>query len=176
MILYDDIITLRAIEEDDASVLQSMINDPEIESSVVGFSYPVSMAEQKKWISCIKDDKNIRYAIDDGSGIIGVAIISAVDFKNRVANLNIKLLKTVRGKGYAKRAVSLILRYCFYELNLNCVTANVLANNTPSNNLWLNLGFNIDGVLRQRVYKNGQYIDLLAYSLLRDEYDKRDRK
>ena len=172
MILYDDIITLRAIEEEDASVLQCMINDPEIESSVVGFSYPVSMAEQKEWISGLKDDKNIRYAIDNGSGMVGVAIISSIDFKNRVANLNIKLMKTARGMGYAKRAINLMLKYCFYELNLNCITANVLANNSSSNNLWQNLGFNIDGVLRQRVYKNGQYTDLLAYSLLRDEYDK----
>lgn len=172
MILFDDVITLRAIEEEDAPVLQSMINDPEIENAVVGFSYPVSLAQQKKWIAGLSDDKNIRYAIDDGNSLVGVAIISSVDFKNRVANLNIKLLKRARGQGYAKRAVRLMLSYCFNELNLNCITANVLANNEASSKLWQSFGFNLDGVLRQRVYKNGHYVDLMAYSLLRDEYDK----
>ena len=65
-----------------------------------------------------------------------------------------------------------MLSYCFNELNLNCITANVLANNEASSKLWQSFGFNLDGVLRQRVYKNGHYVDLMAYSLLRDEYDK----
>lgn len=48
MILKDDVVLLRAIDENDADVLMSLINDPEVESSVMGWSYPVSLLDQKK--------------------------------------------------------------------------------------------------------------------------------
>lgn len=175
MILLDDIITLRAIEAGDAPVLQAMINDPEQERSVVGWSRPVSLAEQERWIADLPKDNTIRYAIDDGGGMVGTVSVSAVDWKNRTASLNIKLLREARGKGYGARAMKLLISYCFEELNLNCLTANVLAENTASCRLWEKLGFQLDGVLRQRVYKGGCYHDLRVYSLLREEYE-RDRQ
>lgn len=175
MILLDDGITLRAIEAGDAPVLQAMINDPELEHSVVGWSRPVSSAEQERWIETLAEDGSFRYAVDDGSGVVGTVAVSAVDWKNRTANLNIKLLREARGKGYGARAMKLVVAYCFEELNLNCLTANVLAENDASSRLWEKLGFRLDGVLRQRVYKSGRYHDLRAYSLLREDYE-RDRQ
>lgn len=172
MILFDEILTLRAIEEEDALLLKSMINDPEIENSVVGYSFPVSLSQQKKWISSLSDDKNIRYIIDVNGEALGTLIISSLDFKNRTANLNIKLIKEARGKGYANRALKLAIEYSFNQLNLNCLTANVIEQNESSKTLWEKLGFSLDGVLRSRVFKNGKYHNLLAYSLLKDEYDK----
>lgn len=174
MILSDQELTLRAIEEGDAPVLQAMINDPELEHAVVGWSHPVSLGEQKRWIANLPGESAIRYAIDNGEGMVGTAILSALDWKNRTANLNIKLLGEARGRGYGTRAMKLVVAYCFGELNLNCLTANVLAENTASCRLWEKLGFRPEGVLRQRVYKGGRYHDLRAYSLLREEYDGRD--
>ena len=46
MILKDDVVLLRAIEEDDANVLMNLINDPEVENSVFGWSYPVSLTKK----------------------------------------------------------------------------------------------------------------------------------
>ena len=94
MILKDDIVLLRAIEEDDARVLMDLINDPEVENSVFGWSYPVSLSSQKKWISNITNDTAVRYIIEVGQEAVGVAIISSVDMKNRTSNMNIKLLKS----------------------------------------------------------------------------------
>ncbi len=176
MILFDDAVTLRAIDEDDAPVLFEMINDPEIESSVVGYSYPVSLSQQKKWISDLKNDSTIHYAVDYENELVGVVSVSSLDFKNRCGDLNIKLIHKVRGKGVATRAMNLLINYCFEELNLNCICADVLEENDASNGLWKKLGFHFDGLLRQRVYKNGKYHNLCLYSLLRDEFYERNRK
>ncbi|WP_456112498.1 GNAT family N-acetyltransferase [Ruminococcus sp.] len=175
MILKDDVVLLRAIEEDDANVLMDLINDPEVENSVFGWSYPVSLSSQKKWILNLSNDTTVRYIIDVDKEAVGVAIISSIDMKNRTSNMNIKLLKSVRGRGIAMHALGLIIRYCFDELNMHCLTANVIERNENSRKLWIKLGFNEDGVLRQRIYKNGTYHNIVSYSLLREEYYERNR-
>lgn len=174
MILYDNIIKLRAINEEDAIDLMDMINDPEIENSVVGYSFPVSLAQQKNWILNLNNDTTIRYAIDADGKFVGVISISNLDLKNRTGNLNIKLTKDSRGKGYASRAVKLLITFCFEELNLNCLYANVIERNNDSRKLWEKLKFSLDGILRQRVYKNGEYHNIISYSFLKDEYNERN--
>lgn len=174
MILKDDVVILRAIEEKDAPMLMEMINDPEIENAVVGYAYPVSLADQKQWIASLKNEKTLRYAIDADGEFAGTAFVSSLDLKNRTGNMNIKLMKSAQGKGIASRAMKLVIEYCFNELNLNCVTANVIQRNEASRKLWEKLGFKKDGILRQRVYKNGEYHNLIAYSMLRDEFDERN--
>ena len=175
MILKDDIVLLRAIEEDDAQVLMDLINDPEVENSVYGWSYPVSLSSQKSWISNLANGSTVRYSIDYEGKMVGVAIISSIDMKNRTANMNIKLLQSARGKGVATRVVVLMIKYCFEELNLHCLTANVIERNSSSRKLFEKLGFSQDGILRDRVYKNGGYHNVIAYSLLKDEFYERNR-
>lgn len=174
MILKDEVLLLRAIEERDAEVLMELINDPEVENSVCGWSYPVSLSAQKKWIENLSNDTAVRYAIEINGSVKGVIIISAIDMKNRTANMNIKLLKNVRGNGFATRAVKLIISYCFNELNMHCLTANVIERNIKSRKLWEKLGFCQDGILRERIYKNGSYHNIIAFSLLRKEFDERN--
>lgn len=176
MILFDEVVKLRAIEESDAAVLMDLINDPEIEQNVLGYSFPVSLAQQKKWIADAANEKTIRYIIEAKGEAVGTAIVSSLDYKNGTGNLNIKLLKTARGKGYASHTVSLLLNYCFEELNINCVIANVLEYNDSSKHLWEKFGFSLDGVLRERVYKKGKYHNVLSYSLLQGEWHERNRK
>jgi RimJ/RimL family protein N-acetyltransferase len=137
---------LRAIEEEDAPMLQEMINDPEMESMVVGYSYPVSLSDQKKWIASLSSDNVIRYAIEADNKFVGVASLTNLDMKNRTANMNIKLMNTAQGKGYAIRAQKLLISYCFGELNLNCLTANILDYNANSQRLFEKLGFKPDDI------------------------------
>ena len=175
MILREQELSLRAIEECDAEGLLEMINDKDTEDFVVGWSLPVSKSSQLQWISNIKNQTdNIRLSVDAGEGFLGLVSISKLDFKNRTANLNVKLRKSARGKGYAKRALKMLIAYCFEELNLNCLIASVLEDNEPSNRLFAGLGFIKEGILRARVFKRDKYINLFSYSYTREDYDKRN--
>ncbi len=170
MILIDDNLILRAIERKDAPILYEMINDPEIEKMVVGWSLPVSEQRQIQWIDGIKSN-DMRYIIELDGSAIGMASITGLDFKNSVSKLNIKIKdKENKGKGVGTRTIKLLVKYCFEELNLNCLTANILVYNIPSQKLFEKCGFRKDGILRSRVYKMGKYHDIVAYSLIRSEY------
>lgn len=172
-LVYEDIV-LRAIEHDDKNLLMEMINDPEIEKMVVGWSFPVSTHQQINWINNVNNDKNsVKYIIDvKGIGAVGLASLTSIDYKNGIANVNIKLKndKNIRGKGIGYKVIRKISEYSFNELNLNCLVANILKYNTASQKLFEKCGFVLEGTLRSRVYKNGSYQDLLSYSLLRSEF------
>lgn len=166
-------ITLRAVELSDADFLKNMINNPEIEQNVIGWSAPVNNETQMEWINSIqKNTKNIRYIIEIDNKTVGLAIISNIDFKNSNASVEMKLEKTSRGKGYGTKVYQMLLDYCFFELNLYCITAVTLQENIAQQKVLEKLGFNRDGILRDRVFKKGKYHNLICYSILTIEYNQ----
>ena len=68
-----------------------------------------------------------------------------------------------------------LLRYAFDELRLNRVSATFLDYNIPSQAAFKRCGFQIEGRMRQHIYKNGKFHDLLFAGILRDEYYQIDK-
>lgn len=165
-------IVLRAIEEKDRDMFLELINDSETEKMIGGKSLPVSSFEQEQWIkNQINDNSNIRFVITkkgDDEGI-GTIILSDVDYINGTAQVHIKLTKqNGRGQGYGTDALKAIVSYAFYELRLNCIYSEVLSYNSISQKLFEKCNFKRDGVLRSRIFKNNEYLDVIAYSLLKN--------
>lgn len=173
MIIFGDKIVLRAVEEDDNAMLLSLINDPDTEIMLSGSSWPVSEAEQLRWFEHQERSRDVlrcTVALKVDGKAIGTIILSEIDQKNATGHIHIKMSKDGgRGKGYGTDAVNTLVSYAFDELRLNCIYANILAYNEASIKLFERCGFKRDGVLRQRVYKKGQFVDLLAYSRLISE-------
>ena len=171
MIIKDDNneIILRAVELEDKILLKELINNPEIEKMVLGWSFPVSDTQQIDWINNLKNDKNdIKLIIDvKHIGAVGIVSLTNIDFKNSTATINIKLQnkKEIRGQGIGYRAVKMLIDYSFNQLNLNCLIANILKYNTPSQNLFEKCEFIYEGTLYNRIYKEGLYQDVYSYSL-----------
>ena len=76
------------------------------------------------------------------------------------------LVDKCAGNGYGADAIMAMTKYAFDELRLNCIYANVLSYNKISQHTFEKCGYERDGVLRSRVYKNGEYIDLFVYSII----------
>ncbi|MGQ3376831.1 GNAT family N-acetyltransferase [Priestia endophytica] len=173
MNIVDDTVALRAIEVEDASLLKSMINDPELEKMVLGWSFPVANHQQVEWIKRVNNDtKSVRFIIETcEEGAIGLASLTNIDYKNKTAIINIKLSSAKsRQKGLGFKVIKLLIKFAFDELNLNCLVANILKYNIASQKLFEKSGFYQEGVLRKRVYKQGAYQDVLSYSLIKEEY------
>lgn len=163
-------VLLKAIEPDDAEILQELINDPETEYMLGGWSFPVSKLKQSEWIASLKDDKSTLRCIVEVIGThekIGTVILSDIDYKNGTAGIHIKLLnRGLRGKGYGFDAISALVNYGFQELRLNCIYAHINAFNEASDKLFRKCGFETEGVLRQRHFKKGSYIDVKVCSII----------
>ena len=79
-------VFLRAIEKDDLEFLRNMMNDSELESKVVGWSFPISKFEQEKWYeNQLSNRNNIRLIVEVENKKIGLATVHDIDWKNRKA-------------------------------------------------------------------------------------------
>ncbi|MCI8732650.1 MAG: GNAT family N-acetyltransferase [Lachnospiraceae bacterium] len=170
MLIYGEKIVLRAVEKADNTMLLSLINDPDTEMMLGGSSWPVSESDQLKWFEHQEHSRDVLrciVALQNDGRALGTIILSDIDQKNATGHIHIKMLKDGgRGRGYGTDAVKTMVRYAFEELRLNCIYANILAYNDASIKLFERCGFKKDGVLRQRVYKKGKFVDMLAYSIL----------
>lgn len=175
MIIKYENITLRAIEENDLELLKDMINDPEIENMTGGYSFPVSTYQQSKWFESLLNSKNeLRLIIDtEDYGAIGTIMLTEIDWKNRTAETHTKITSNndLRGNGYGTKAAKALYRYAFEQLNLNCLYSQTISYNIASQRVREKCGFKKEGILRERVYKNNEYHDIIVWSLLKDEFN-----
>ncbi len=174
MNIYGEHIVLRAICDSDAPLLLKIINDPETERMLGGSSFPVSLSAQQSWIQKQAGNNDVLRCIvaertheDIG---LGTVILSDIDRKNGIAQVHIKLgLEDCRGKGYGTDAINTIVEYAFNEMRLHCIYAEVLEYNAASQRLFEKCGFHRDGVLRDRVYKCGAYINVVSFSRIKED-------
>jgi RimJ/RimL family protein N-acetyltransferase len=174
MILKGKIVTLRPIEEEDLEFVRTLFNDPELESLVVGWSWPVSKYQHRKWFEKVSADTNsIRYIIETKEdGPVGTSGWRPIDWKNRIAaSIGIRIInKQLRSKGIGIDTSMAMFKYIFDELQLNRTDSEVIEYNKASIKLLEKLGYKLEGVRRNYIYKNGKYNNLLLYGLLREEY------
>jgi len=73
------------------------------------------------------------------------------------------------GQGLGSEALKLILRYGFDERGLNRIYAHINADNAASLRLHEKCGYQREGVLRQAIFKNGRFKDVVVMSILKEE-------
>ncbi|MCF8266287.1 MAG: GNAT family N-acetyltransferase, partial [Melioribacteraceae bacterium] len=80
------------------------------------------------------------------------------------------------GKGICEEAVGMALSYCFEVLKFNKVTAHHFANNPTSGFVLIKNGMKKEGLHREHILKDGEYIDIIDYAILKSDYQNREVK
>lgn len=172
-------VILRAVEEKDMELLHRMINAPEIECMTVGGCFPVSFDRQKRWFENYDQQKELRCMIEiKGGATIGMIMLTDIDWRNRTGVLGQKVLARVeeRVENDVYNAMMGFLNYAFNELDLQCVYGTVLEYNLLSRKLARKCGLKEEGVLRSRIYKNGKRHNLIANSIIKEDFDAAYKK
>ena len=166
-------IVLRALEDKDNEMLFSIINDPSMEYLLGGWSFPISKENQKSWFDSLNyNDKELRCAVEilENGETIGVVMLTGIDYKNGNAEIHIKLLNNeYRKKGFGTEAIMCLVKYAFNELRLHTIYAMISEHNITSKKLFEKCGFAMEGLLKDRLYKKGKYINILSYSVVKSE-------
>jgi len=103
--------------------------------------------------------------------VIGVIDIYGIDYHNKRCFVSCTIGdKNKRGKGYGKKSLELILRYCFNDLKMHKVGATSFDFNETWIGVLKKAGFRKEGELRNHVMKENEYRNKLIFSILEKEY------
>ena len=169
-------IYLRAFELDDYKTTIAWRNDKEVSDKLGGMRLYVSEAREKKWIEdTIFHSSDIKLAICliQNNLHIGNVYLTDINNVNRTAESHILIgNKDYWGQGYACEALLQMLHYGFEERGLNRIYAHINIDNEASLRMHEKCGYKQEGVLRQAVFKNGTFKDVVVMSILSKEFLK----
>ena len=180
MILEGNKVRLRPFEERDLDHVMEWVNDPEVTRTLLVGRYPMTRTMEKAWLDerLKGSTTEVSFVIESRAGeyLGGIGYFHILQLE-RHAELGLVIgRKTEWGKGYAREAMSLFVDYGFEQLNFNLIYLTVLPHNSRAHTIYTSLGFREEGRLRQRIYRDGVYFDLLSLSILREEWEASRRR
>lgn len=105
--------------------------------------------------------------------LIGYGMIAFINPYHRRCKVGITIgEKTEWGKGYGTEALQGAVDYCFRQLHMHRVGAEVYAINPRSIRMLERVGFKREGTVRQSVLKDGRLVDEHIYGILRSEWEQ----
>ncbi len=170
--LTGKLVTLRALERDDLPRLHAFNNDLAVE--LVGGGDP-PMPQSLARLQAEFDARaasggrdNADFAIEAHGKFIGICSLFHFDHLAHSAELGIVIGdKEYWGHGYGRESVMLLMEYGFRYRNLRRVWLRVHARNARGLKAYAAAGFVEEGRLRQHVYSDGQYDDLVFMAVMR---------
>lgn len=174
VIYYDgDRICFRPIELEDEALLRKWVNDPRVWSTL-GFRQPINAVREREWIESFgqsADDYVFGVVVKAEERLIGTCGLHRINWPARCATYGLMIGDVdSHGRGYGTEATLLALRFAFEELNLHRVELCVYDHNTAGIRVYEKAGFELEGRLRQRMWRHGAWHDELRYAVLREEW------
>lgn len=175
-ILQGNLIYLRPIQITDVNeTYLNWINSPEINFGLVTRS--ATMEELKQYVQKKIETPNCYFfAICDKntSKHIGNIKLDFYDPSAKVIELGILIgEKNYWGKGIGYEAGKLVIDYAFSNLDIRKIWAAVYSNNPASKRMFEKLGFKIEGIQKEHICINGQYLDKLLMAIFKQEWQQK---
>ncbi len=172
MIIYGNKIILRNIELSDTDNIIRWRNNDSVRKYFINqtlFTKESHLKWMKEHVSTGKAHQFI--IIEKENNIsIGSVYVRNIDTIHKKAEFGIFIgEEKYRGSGIGLEATKLILRYAFEELGLNKVFLRVLSVNHAAIKSYSKAGFKYEGLFREDVCVNSEYLDIIFMGILKDE-------
>lgn len=164
---------LRELERKDISEINTWRNQHELIDMLGAPFRFINSDVDVKWYEDYMESRGntVRCAIvAENDKILGLISLTNIDFINRSAQLHIMIgLEENQNKGLGTFALSEMLAHAFCNMNLERVELAVLESNKRAQHLYEKAGFVLEGRKRNAIYKNGEFVDMMMYSILKNE-------
>lgn len=172
-------VLFRDFEERDIDFIYECKNDEKLNSMIVGDYHQFTYKEAADWVhGCMGEHETYKFwAIctnDAEKRIVGWVSLSQIDTRNRSAcHHGIVIGDNAYRDGYAMfEAMFFSIRYAFEILQLHRLYGSCLSRHPVSPSMCQALGFRIEGIQREAVFRDNKYHDILNLSLLDAEYNQ----
>ncbi|WP_368505032.1 GNAT family N-acetyltransferase [Alkalihalophilus sp. As8PL] len=169
-------LILRKVTVDDAESMLKYLSDPDV-MEYMGLEPFMSIADALGEISWYESILSNKTGIRWGITLKGEdKVIGSCGFLNTVSKhyrteIGIDLSKEHWGVGIASEAIEAVIRYGFYQMNVQRIEALIEPMNFSSQKLFEGQGFIREGLLRKYEYTRGGFDDLYIYALLKEDVE-----
>jgi RimJ/RimL family protein N-acetyltransferase len=179
--LIGDKIILRPLKIEDLEKTHEWRNNLELIKLTQGVRFPKSLEMDREWFDNALNDKsnrNIYFGIDviESSEFVGIIQLNNIDYVSGTASWGFIIGdKNKRGKGISNEAPRLLFNYAFNVLNLRKIYGYMICLNKAAFFMHLAIGnFKHEGTLKQHVFFEGLYHDVLIFSIFREDFFKNE--
>lgn len=125
------------------------------------------------WIQNYADNNGFDAGIRYNGKLVGMIGLHYIDWKNSSTSIGYFLSEEAQGQGIITRSVTALLNYLFDTLNIHRVEIQCAVNNHKSIAIPKRLGFVKEGIKRDGQWLYDHYEDLITYSLLSNDWNKK---
>lgn len=168
-------VKLREYRKEDMILAQKFLNDAKVKrlmNSNIPFLY--TYEDEEKWFqnqSAMNDLYNFAIETLEEKKYIGGCGINKLDWKNSVATIGIFIgNEDYWGKGYGSDALNILIKFIFEQMNIHKIKLGVYSYNKRAIKCYEKCGFKKEGVLREELFRDGKYHDVIIMGILKDEY------
>ncbi len=170
--LRDDVRLLPLTIEHLPGVM-TWVNDREVMQYFAGRQEPIGEDEERLYLQRLIDSRNDRaWSVFAGEDYAGQCSLNQIYWPARNARAFIALRRAAQGQGIGRTALQLLLQRAWAELDLHKVWLIVRRDNRRAQALYLRLGFDFEGVLRDEYAVSGVWFDMVRMGALRPAEDE----
>lgn len=177
--LAGDLVTLRPFRDEDLPAMTAAISDPEV-VRLTGSAHTTEEAAQPPDENRLRDWYATRNAqqerldlaiVDNASGAcVGEVVLNEWEEPNASCNFRILIGPAGRDRGLGTEATRLVLAHAFEALGLHRVSLEVYAFNPRGQQAYEKAGFVREGVRREALRFDGQWVDSILMAVLDHEW------
>ncbi|WP_329117523.1 GNAT family N-acetyltransferase [Streptomyces sp. NBC_01465] len=171
--LSGDKVVLRPFTAEDVDTMSVILRDPEV-LKFTGSAHTEVSDETVRTFYTTRNDQPDRLDLavtDRTTGeLVGEAILYEYDAHNRSCTFRTLIGPTGRDRGLGTEACRLIVGYGFGQLGLNRIALGVFDFNPRARRAYEKAGFVVEGVEREALLHDGQWIDSVSMSILAREW------
>lgn len=163
---------LRLIENADAEELYALLDRNRERLYWLKSDYSLEDMQDfiKGDLHAFADNKGFRAGIWYKGRLAGSIRYNGIDWTNRKTELGYWIDGACEGRGLVAKACHVFIDYAFNHLKLNRVEIHCNLDNQRSRAIPERLGFKQEAILREAYLKQDQFVDLVVYAMLADEW------
>lgn len=166
-------IGIRPWRSEDAADLAAALNNPKILANLRdGLPFPYTEDDARFYITAMLSadpDSTYAFAITvDDRAIGSIGAFRKDNIHRQTAEIGYYIAEPYWGQGITTTAVRALCRYLQEHTDIVRIFAEPFAHNSGSCRVLEKSGFQFEGVMRKNAFKNGEFLDMRLYALVKE--------
>ena len=163
---------IKLLETYEIPELFKILSDPGIAKNLVADYSMLTENNLFGWLLATQSGTTaVAYSIYSGDELVGVITLNSISLIKQSAFIGVVAVRKGVNGGCGLKASRWLIKHCFKTLGLNRVYGHTWADNEKMDALYKRLGAVHEGTEREHTWKQGKFVDMKIWSILRREYN-----